>query len=67
MFMCLYECFSGIRIMGICLYVYSLCNRLNMFDLFVVIWEEICVFVDEYVGVRFICKRVYVWCGLMCL
>lgn len=53
--------------MGTCLHAYSLCNRLNMFDLSVVIWEEICVSVDEHVGARPTCKRVYAWCGPMCL
>lgn len=47
---CFHECACGKRTVGTYIYVYAVCNRLNMFSFSVVVWKELCLSVDGHVG-----------------
>lgn len=65
MSMCLHESWTVGHILSNCIYLHthSLCNGLEMSGRSVVVWEELCVFVDGHVGARPTCTCVCAWCG----
>lgn len=69
--MCLHESWTVGHVLSNCMYLrtHSLCNGLEMSGRSVVVWEELCVYVDGHVGARPTCTCVCpVWltCGCSC-